>query len=106
MSEDLVAGEVAVAETITIWAGAEEWDSQRGKKAKSNSRSGSKSKAAGRSAGVPAPHRQGLHEQTKSCDLLLSSWGRLRRRSLLLGGWSCGLLWLSPGETARVMTIL
>src|SRR5271166_3209940 len=51
MSEDLVVGGVADAETITIWAGAEDWDGRRRKKeSKSRSTSTSKSKAAGRSA--------------------------------------------------------
>jgi hypothetical protein len=49
MSEDVVGG-VVVAETITIWAGAEEWDSRRGKRAGSKSTTKSRSKAAGRSA--------------------------------------------------------
>jgi hypothetical protein len=43
MSEDLVVGEVANAETITIWAVAEDWD---GKKA-TGSKSRARSKAAG-----------------------------------------------------------
>jgi hypothetical protein len=48
MSEDLVVGGLAVAETITIWAVAEDWDGRRRRK-ESRSRSTSKSKKAGES---------------------------------------------------------
>jgi hypothetical protein len=42
MSEDAVVGGVAGAETITIWAVAEDWGGRRGKKSKSRARSRSK----------------------------------------------------------------
>jgi hypothetical protein len=51
MSEDLLVGGVADAETITIWAVAEDWGGRRESRSRSKSRS--KSKAAGEAPASP-----------------------------------------------------
>src|SRR5580698_360019 len=50
--------------------------------------------------------RFGVWRRSGRGNLLLSSWGRLRRRSLLLRLWDSGLWWLGLGGIASLMILL